>query len=517
MGHVRRTPLGLGVACALALSLGALSVGAAANALAVGVAAAAPTREFVADPASTWQTDNTVYALATANGVVYAGGDFTAVRPPKSAPGQNTTPRARFAAFDATTGDLLPCAPSFTNAAGNATIRALEVSSDGSTLYVGGRFDAVNGAAALNFAAIALGTCTPRNGIPRANGIVHAIAASPGAVYLGGQFTKVKGLSRTRLAAVTPSGSLLPWAPTANNRVRALTVAPGETRVYAGGKFSQINGSWILGLVALDPSSGSVVQTFPGWIDTRNQEVKGLAHDDQNLYLGAEGTGGGVFDGRIAADVQTGQLRWRDNCLGATQAVLPYNDVLFSASHAHDCSRTPGGFPNNAMQGRQHFLAQSIADSTILPWFPDTDEGPHGSGVGPYALAVSDGVLWSGGMFTTVNGTPQQGLTRFPTGPDTGNPAVVATPNAVTEGQGIRVTWQASWDRDDGTLTYLVYRTGVAQPVGTVTADSRYWSRPTLSFTDGPLPTGTYTYRVAATDGVNTSRSPLVSVSHTAG
>ena len=517
MKRARRTRGARVVLGALAVALAGLSLDAPAGALTAGAAASTSGREFVADPAPTWQTDKTVYALASGDGVVYAGGDFSTVRPPKSAPGQDTTPRARFAAFDAATGDLLPCAPSFTHAGGKATIRALDVSADGSTLYVGGVFDAVNGAPALNFAAITLATCTPRNGFPRANGMVHAIAASPGAIYLGGEFSKVKGTTRTRLAAVTPTGALLPWAPRANGRVRALTVAPGETRVYAGGKFSQVNGSWILGLVALDPTSGGVVQTFPGWIDVRNQEVKGLAHDDQNFYLGAEGTGGGVFDGRIAADVQTGQLRWRDNCLGATQAVLPYNGVLFSASHAHDCSRTPGGFPDNAMQGRQHFLAQSIADSTILPWFPDTDEGPGGSGVGPYALAVSNGVLWSGGMFTTVNGTPQQGLTRFPTGPDTGNPMPAPTPTAVTEGQGVKVTWRASWDRDDGTLTYLVYRTGVAQPVGTVTADSRYWSRPTLTFTDGPLPAGTYTYRVAATDGVNTSRSPLVSVSHSGG
>src|SRR5215203_5849536 len=55
-----------------------------------------------------WQTNNTVWALDVANNVVYAGGQFTAVRPPGVAlGGAGTVTRNRIAAFNATTGELI--------------------------------------------------------------------------------------------------------------------------------------------------------------------------------------------------------------------------------------------------------------------------------------------------------------------------------------------------------------------------------------------------------------------------
>ena len=53
---------------------------------------------------SMWQTNNTVYALATANGVLYAGGSFTAVRPPGAAQGTSEAARTYLAAFNTATG-----------------------------------------------------------------------------------------------------------------------------------------------------------------------------------------------------------------------------------------------------------------------------------------------------------------------------------------------------------------------------------------------------------------------------
>src|SRR6266508_4250233 len=62
----------------------------------------------VANSTPTWQTNGTVWALAYANGVVYASGDFTSVRPPGAALGTGEVARNHLAAFNASTGDLLP-------------------------------------------------------------------------------------------------------------------------------------------------------------------------------------------------------------------------------------------------------------------------------------------------------------------------------------------------------------------------------------------------------------------------
>ena len=83
-----------------------------------------------------WQTNNSVLALEVAGGVVYAGGDFTKVRPPGAVPGTSETIRNRLAAFSATTGALIPTF----NPSVSDRVLDLEVSADGTKLYVVGVF-----------------------------------------------------------------------------------------------------------------------------------------------------------------------------------------------------------------------------------------------------------------------------------------------------------------------------------------------------------------------------------------
>ena len=462
---------------------------------------------FVADPLPTWQVDGAAWALASGRGVVYVGGEFDAVRPPGAAAGTREASRANFASFNARTGHLLKCAPRFTLPSGKTpTITALAMSPRNTTVYIGGRFSSVDGRRFSNFVALNTSTCLPRPGYPSFNGIVRTIVAQKNRVFVGGDFSASEGMARSRLAAMTASGQLLGWSPSADDSVRALTLDPAGSRLYAGGSFLHVDGQAIQKLVALDTASGGVVQDFPGWVDGTRERVTTLASDDRYVYLGVEGSGRGQFDGRIAADVDTGQLHWRVGCKGATQDVLPYRHVLYSASHSHDCSMSPGGFPNYAMDGRQHLLAESIANRTVLPWFPDTDEGPHGIGLGPHVLDVAAGSLWVGGEFTSVNKRPQQGLTRLPTRPDVGAPAT-HTPTAASPKAGrVTVTWPASWDRDDGRLIYTLYRDSRPRPVDRIRLGSRYWDRPTMTYHRAGLRSGsTHSYRVTVSDGINTS------------
>ena len=90
---------------------------------------------------SSWQTNGTVRALASAQGVLYVGGEFTSVRPPGAPLGSGEVSRQRLAAFNASTGALIT---SF-NHTFNGNVRALAASPDGSTMYVGGDFTQVDG------------------------------------------------------------------------------------------------------------------------------------------------------------------------------------------------------------------------------------------------------------------------------------------------------------------------------------------------------------------------------------
>ncbi|SEC02009.1 hypothetical protein SAMN05216532_0215 [Streptomyces sp. 2231.1] len=458
----------------------------------------APKVSFTADPLATWQTNGIVWALASTGNVVYVGGTFDSVRPPGAAPGEKEVRRRNFAAFDATTGALLPCAPSFTG--DTATVRALKASPDGRVLYAGGSFDRVGTTGVASAVALNTADCSLRKDFhPTVSATVRAIATTDRAVYLGGDFHLVSGHTRNRIAALSPQGALLPFAADIDAPVRALSVVPARGRIYVGGDFERINGRQAHSLAALNSTTGATAHSYPRWLPP-GSVVKSIAHDATRLYVGAEGRGPGIFDGRIAGRLSDDTMLWRDDCAGATQVVLAYRGVLYSASHAHDCSGTPGGFPER--NDRQHLLAQSPDNRTILHWFPDTNEG-IGEDLGPRALTVERGVLWVGGEFTKVNDRPQQGLTRFGAGPDTAAPQVPALSLATASPGKATVRWQTSWDRDDASLTYRLYRDG--RLVSQQHKSSTYWHRPWMSYAD-VVPAGTrHTYRLDVTDGTNTS------------
>jgi hypothetical protein len=240
-------------------------------------------------PVKTWSAgaNSTVYAVSVSGSRLYMGGAF------KTVAGQ---PRERLAAVDTSTGALDPTwKPRAHRGDGNtATVRTLDVSADGTRVYVGGFFDHISGQwrhklAALNASTGALvssfdpdtrnnilamdvadgrvfvGTGDNLEGIEAFDaatgrrywsipgghpdpgaGDVQAIVASGGKVFAGGHFAQMGGLVRKRLCEVDAStGKIGPWAPAVaggNLGVWALETDPGRNRVYAGGDFTQIGG-----------------------------------------------------------------------------------------------------------------------------------------------------------------------------------------------------------------------------------------------------------------------------------
>ncbi|WP_328629019.1 DNRLRE domain-containing protein [Streptomyces sp. NBC_00353] len=493
-------------ATVLALSAGVLTASAVT---APPVAALTPPVGFTADSLTTYQTNGIVWALAEANGVVYAGGTFANVRPAGSPAGSNTTPAVNFAAFNAATGAPTGCSLSFTRSSGTATVRAFALSPDKSTLYAGGYFSAVNGTAANGLVAINTANCTLRSGFaPNFSATVRALdVAENGTVYAGGDFQTVNGQPRRFFGAVTATGAVTGWNPDADEPGRTLKVTPDGQNVLIGGDFFTVGGTDSHALAVTSAASGALTRAYTGNFIPSTAVIKDIVTDtaSNGWYVAGEGTGGGSFDGRLAMRLGTFDQRWRDTCQGATQALRVYQGVLYAGSHVHDCS-TMGGFPN---QVRKHLTAQSVDDPAMLGWLPDTNDG-IGEPVGPRALTVAsrDGrdFLWVGGEFTTVNGVAQQSLTRFANTPDTGAPAAPAVSVSAPRAGEVRVSWRSALDLDDSLLTYRVYRDGGSVPVYTTQGSSLFFSRPQLTFTDTDVVAGrTYTYRITASDGTNTS------------
>lgn len=523
----------------IAAALGGAVLGAAALAPFATPAVSADTAPapgepltVTADPLPTWQTDGVVWSIAMVGDTVYVGGNFDHIRPPGADPGDpREVPRRNLAAFDAATGEPLPwnpvvdavpfTSPNPQNGCDDLdndqwrcdAVREVKSSPDGTRLYVGGDFTKVDGRSRRKLAAFDLPGGTLNSFSHNLNSHVRALAVSNTTLYAGGYLTAVDGTARQRLAAFdTATGALTSWAPAANRGVHAMVLSPDGSRVIVGGHFNRINGNPPHGLGAVYTDATGTSAPWATGVEyvseARHSHVTDLVTDDDTVYASAEGAG--TFDGRLALDPGDGQLRWIDDCRGATQALTLLDGVLYSGSHAHDCSSQPDGFPELTDHPAQRLLAEPAKPATdtppILHWFPNTNHGTEPGHQGPRAMDNNGEYLWVGGEFTAVNNRLQQGLTRFGTmavTTDTNKPLLPAKPEA-TKPDGttgtLKVDWTQTWDRDNKNLRYELIRDAAAV-VHTIEARSRFWDLKVTSFTDtGLAPGSTHTYSVRAID-----------------
>jgi hypothetical protein len=515
------TALVVAAAMATGMQIPGASAAAASAAPAQLDSSSASSPNISAQASPSWQTNNTVWAIAQAKGVVYVGGQFTSVRRPGDPLGTGEVTRSYLAAFSAATGALIT---SFDPTISGSTpgVYALAVSPDGQTLYVGGLFNKVDGSYRDNLAALSTSTGALTGWDPAAYGKVNSIAPNPAGtqIYIGGSFNQLDQASRTYVGAVSASGSgsLLPWAPVLNNAVTSIAVTPDDSQVLVGGYFQAINGVTQNAAGAVDPVTGTTTERWGANIvpfdpPSCTSAVKDIVISGSTAYIGAEGTGGGCFDGDFAVSLSLtrgDQLAWQNACLGATQALAVINGWLYKGSHAHDCAYAPGGFPQVPDASgvvTHHLLDQSLTNGTLGHWTP----GTNATLLGPRAMGTDGSRLFLGGDFTTVNNAPQQGFAIFGPGPDIAKPSPPAAPTVTSTSVGVAsVTFTAVSTPDVGTLSYAIYRSGRGAPVATVTATSWPWALPVLHYREtGLRPGPAYTFQVRVSDGTRVSaKSP---------
>ena len=195
-----------------------------------------------ADALPTWQINGVVWAQVVVGNVVYVTGSFTQARPPGvSVGGVGSVLANNIFAYDITTGNRVAAFSHDLNAQG----KSIAVSPDGSRVYVGGDFTAVDGAPRGHVAAFDTTSFALTSFAPTLSSRVGAIVATNSTVYVGGNFGSASGKPRSQLAAFASSNSgvLLAWAPVAaGGGVVAMTMTPDRTRVIVGGQFTTLNG-----------------------------------------------------------------------------------------------------------------------------------------------------------------------------------------------------------------------------------------------------------------------------------
>ena len=464
---------------------------------------------------TSWQTNNSVNALAIAGNTVYAGGLFTRLRQPGKASGQAPEAvRTYVAAFDRTTGKPTAFAPTL-----NGPVYAIATSPDGKWVVIGGDFTTVNGIRRSKIAMFSVATGKlVAAWDPVVAARVKALAIYGNSVFIGGAFTKIDGAVRNRLGAVRLiQGDLLPWNPNANNDVYAVDVADNGTRVFVGGPFSTINGKDHYSLAMLNNTTGAAfafpaAAAIPKPTATCTTRVKDIDTLGDKVFVSNGGDGGGCYDGVLAAQVSTGQLLWQNKCLGATEAIKAIGNWVYKGSHAHNCSSSPNGFPDGT--GTHYLLVESAINGNLGPWFPNTDANPKSTTqVGPLAMAGTATDLWVGGDFLHVNGTIQVGITRFTNVAGGAAPGLPKAPTltATTSGR-VYVSYTDTYDLDNLTLTYNVFRGSLN--VGSNQYTSYFWQpRKGYQVVDRGLARGsTYTYHVEVHDGRNIRKGASASV-----
>jgi PKD repeat protein len=136
---------------------------------------------------------------------VFIAGNFTSIQ--NTASGNTTTyQQAGLASYNLTTGLVdAQFRPSF-----NGGVAAVEATPDGTKLFAGGSFNAVNGVTKQKVASLNLTTGAPIASFGftnNTNNQVQSLAASDSTLYVGGRFTRINGVLKTGLAAVdTASG-----------------------------------------------------------------------------------------------------------------------------------------------------------------------------------------------------------------------------------------------------------------------------------------------------------------------
>lgn len=190
--------------------------------------------------------DGRVLAVAEVGDLIILGGRFTQVSSPD---GSTTYARDNLVAFNKNTGAI---STAFTPSTDD-DVTSLIVAPDGQSVYVGGMFDQVNGAASRGVARLRIsdGTTWPGWNTPVLTGRIKDMALADNRLWIAGTFTHIDGVRQPALATLDPdTGTLDPFMGLdledprmgGGRQVMKLDIAPNGQKLVAIGNFTTVEG-----------------------------------------------------------------------------------------------------------------------------------------------------------------------------------------------------------------------------------------------------------------------------------
>ncbi len=402
-----------------------------------------------ADPAD-WTPqirDGQVNAIVQLGTKVVVGGTFTTVR--RAGTSQDLTRNYLFA-FDMNTGAI---DPNFVPQLNNSVL-ALTPGPDGTSVFVGGLFNTVNGATFRNLVRLRLSDGQAVSGFKaNTDARVQDLELNHGWLYVSGKFTKIKGLIRSGLARIDPTtGDVdanldLPFANPLRGTmgVPEIDVSPDGTKLIAIGSFGTVAGLTRVQIAVLDvgvtPARVSSWQTddYPVFIPGSTTTWCGSAFEtymrsakispDNQYFIVA--TTGGYRAGRLC-DTAT---RWDLNATGAGQhpAWVDWSggDTTWSVGASGTAIYVGGHFRwwNNPYRGDAAgpgaVAREGIAALDPLTGLPFSWNPGHERGVGIFTLPATPDGVWAGSDTDHTGGEFHQKIAFYPLAGGVAPPPIV--------------------------------------------------------------------------------------------
>jgi hypothetical protein len=332
-----------------------------------------------------WGQDGIVYAVKIVGDTVLAVGDFA-----NAVHHTVTSPRANVMAVRRSTGALLPFVANT-----NGIVYA--VASDGASVYLGGDFTAVNGAAHARLAKVDLATgAVDPSFNASTGGAVRDLLLVGNRLYAVGEFQSMNGTRRDSGAVVDKlTGALDPsFDPGADGRINTVAINRTGTKLYLGGVFLHLGATARSYVSEVDPTTGKV--QGPAFASVGDLIRDLTVKDDGTTVYGG---GGGGFNSAAAWDATTGKRIWAVRADGDTQAIASSNGYVYMGFH--------DGFQGNKTL---RLLALDPGTGAVSPSFMPIS----GSYPGVVALEADGRYLVAGGLFPRMGGTAVRGLAIIP-------------------------------------------------------------------------------------------------------
>lgn len=332
-----------------------------------------------------------IHAMAIAGDRLFIGGEF-------SLGGRNN-----LAAIDLNDGGI----DTGWSADTDGPVHALAVSAGGATLYVGGDFTTVRTVSRARIAAVNATSGAVSAWNPGADGAVRAFALSGDGLtlYLGGDFGAVGGAARGRIASlstrvpagadgVAETGGAQPWNPGADAPVHVIALDETAGRVYAGGDFATVGGAARAGLAALSITSAAAL---PWSIDAApGARVRALLRDGGLLHVGGEYSAGSRANLAAFALADAVPSAWNAQVNGEVRALVlsPDRARLYVA----------GAFTQAGGEARSRIAGFRIENGVgeLMAWDPGGDSAI--AAIDGLAVDAGREMLHVGGDFTRIDG-----------------------------------------------------------------------------------------------------------------